>query len=76
MPRESLRSEGAIEGFTDGVIDWFAGSAEVRLHALPVGPVIKRGRRELRSVVTLDNSRAGRLHTPPRRSAGVQHQRH
>ena len=53
MTREALASQAAVEGFADAVVDGFSRPTEVKLYAVPVGPVIERRRGELRPVVAL-----------------------
>jgi hypothetical protein len=56
MTNEAFTSRAAIEGFADAVVDGFPRQTEVELDGLPRGPVIKRSRGELRSVVAFHDA--------------------
>jgi len=51
MLREALSPARAVERFDEGVVRRLAGSAEVKLDVIPVGPVVESLAGELGSVV-------------------------
>jgi hypothetical protein len=54
MLREALSLARAVERFDEGVVRRLAGSAEVKLDVIPVGPVVESLAGELGSVVDAD----------------------
>ena len=64
MTRETLTPQAPVERLADAVVHRLARPTEVELHAVPVRPVIERGRRELGPVVALDDRGQGAASLP------------
>src|ERR1700720_2776030 len=57
MQRETLASQGAVEGFDERIVHRLAGSAELERDMMPVGPVVQQLRGELGAIVDGDAPR-------------------
>jgi len=54
MQRETLASQGVVEGFDERIVHRLAASAELERDMMPVGPVVQELRGELGAIVDGD----------------------
>ena len=67
---EALIPQSAVEGFDQAVLHGLSGPDEVKCHATPVGPFIKRTRGKLGAVINGDRLRFAMARDRPIEGSG------